>query len=68
MEDIPYSLPAKPKRFMDRLRAFMCAKHLPKRTEKTCCGWIADYFFYKKTQNRNLKAPNALGFNGCMSP
>lgn len=56
MDDIPYPLPAKPERFMDRLRAFMRAKHLAYRTEKTYCGWIVDFIRFNQRQH-----PESLG-------
>lgn len=43
MDDIPIPLPAKPVRFMDKLRVFMRAKRLAYRTEKTYCTWILDF-------------------------
>src|SRR5690625_6060 len=46
MDDIPIPLPAKPARLMDQLRAFMRARHLAYRTEKTYCTWILDYIRY----------------------
>lgn len=56
MDDIPVPLPAKPERFMDRLRAFMRARHLAYRTEKTYCMWILDFIRFHKMQR-----PEALG-------
>src|SRR5690606_6013262 len=56
MDDIPYPLPAKPERFMDRLRAFMRVKHLAYRTEKTYCGWIVDFIRFNQRQH-----PESLG-------
>lgn len=55
MDDIPHPLPAKPERFMDRLRAFMRAKHLAYRTEKTYCAWIIDFIRFNQR-----KHPEAL--------
>jgi len=46
MDDIPIPVPAKPVRLMDQLRAFMRARHLAYRTEKTYCTWILDYIRY----------------------
>lgn len=55
MDDIPYPLPAKPERLMDRLRAFMRAKHLAYRTEKTYCTWILDYIrFHQRKHPESL--------------
>lgn len=58
MDDIPVPLPTKPERFMDRLRAFMRAKHLAYRTEKTYCSWILDFIRFHKMQR-----PETLGVN-----
>lgn len=51
MDDIPIPLPDKPQRFMDRLRAFMRAKHLAYRTEKTYCTWILDFIRFNKRKH-----------------
>ena len=56
MDDIPIPLPAKPQRFMDRLRAFMRARHLAYRTEKTYCTWIVDFIRF-----HNRQRPEVLG-------
>jgi hypothetical protein len=40
MEDMRGVLPAKPVRFMHKLRAFIRAKNLAYTTEKTYCLWI----------------------------
>ena len=56
MDDIPVPLPAKPERFMDRLRAFMRARHLAYRTEKTYCTWILDFIRF-----HNKQRPETLG-------
>lgn len=56
MDDIPIPLPAKPKRFMDQLRAFMRAKQLAYRTEKTYCVWIADFIRFNQR-----KHPTTMG-------
>lgn len=57
MDDIPLPLPEKPQRLMDRLRAFMRAKHLAYRTEKTYCTWILDYIrFYDRQHPKQLGA------------
>ena len=56
MDDIPVPLPTKPTRFMDRLRAFMRAKHLAYRTEKTYCGWILDFIRF-----HHRKHPESMG-------
>lgn len=51
MDDIPTPLPAKPTRLMDRLRAFMRARHMAYRTEKTYCTWILDFIRYHKRKH-----------------
>jgi hypothetical protein len=51
MEDIPVPPPAKPERFMDRLRAFMGTRHLAYRTEKT---------FWTKQVGGLAFSPNSL--------
>lgn len=56
MDDIPLPLPTNPTRLMDRLRAFMRAKHLAYRTEKTYCTWILDFIRFHK-----CKHPEQLG-------
>ncbi|KEF30466.1 Integron integrase [Marinobacter nitratireducens] len=43
MDDIPTPLPAVPIRFMDRFRAFIRARQLAYRTEKTYCLWVRDF-------------------------
>lgn len=56
MDDIPIPLPTKPERFMDRLRAFMRARHMAYRTEKTYCVWILDFIRFHNKQH-----PETLG-------
>lgn len=56
VDDIPVPLPANPERLMDRLRAFMRARHLAYRTEKTYCTWILDFIRYHRKQH-----PETLG-------
>jgi len=56
MDDIRPPLPAKPERFMDKLRSFMRAKHLAYRTEKTYCVWILDFIRFNQRQH-----PETLG-------
>src|SRR5690554_1204288 len=51
MDDIPIPLPANPTRLMDRLRAFMRARHMAYRTEKTYCTWILDFIRYHKRKH-----------------
>ncbi|MEJ2444704.1 MAG: phage integrase N-terminal SAM-like domain-containing protein [Exilibacterium sp.] len=36
---------------MDRLRAFMRARHLAYRTEKTYCEWIKDFILFHQKQH-----------------
>lgn len=40
MDDIPVPLPSTPTRFMDKFRAFIRARQLAYRTEKTYCLWL----------------------------
>jgi integron integrase len=56
MDDIPYPLPENPTRFMDRLRAYMRARRLAYRTEKTYCTWILDFIRF-----HNRKHPETMG-------
>ena len=57
MDDIPHPLPDKPVRLMDRLRAFMRARHLAYRTEKTYCTWILDFVrFYQRRHPESVGA------------
>lgn len=56
MDDIPIPLPANPVRFMDQLRAFMRARHLAYRTEKTYCTWVLDFIRFNNKQH-----PQTLG-------
>ncbi len=56
MDDIPVPIPARPVRFMDRLRAFMRGRQLAYRTEKTYCGWIRDYIRFHK-----MRRPEEMG-------
>ncbi|WP_244506086.1 site-specific integrase [Microbulbifer marinus] len=56
MEDILVPIPARPVRFMDRLRAFMRGWQLAYRTEKTYCGWIRDYIQFHK-----MRRPEEMG-------
>jgi hypothetical protein len=57
MDGIPLPLPEHPVRFMDELRAFMQARHLAYRTEKTYCTWILDFIRFHK--RRHLSAMGA---------
>ncbi|MCA0894741.1 integron integrase [Microbulbifer agarilyticus] len=50
MDDIPTPLPAKPTRFMDRLRTFMRTRQLAYKTEKTYCFWIKDFIRFNGMQ------------------
>lgn len=51
MEDMRGILPAKPVRFMHKLRAFIRAKNLAYTTEKTYCFWVKRYIFYHNKQH-----------------
>lgn len=55
ISDIRPNLPLKPHKFMDRLRAFIRAKNLAYKTEKTYCFWIKRYIKY-----HNLQKPEQL--------
>ncbi|WP_406565632.1 phage integrase N-terminal SAM-like domain-containing protein [Marinobacter fonticola] len=57
MEDVAPPLPAQPKRFMDRLRAFMRARHLAYRTEKTYCLWIRDFIRFSGRRHPESMGP-----------
>src|SRR5690625_1662606 len=46
MDDIASPIPAKPARLLAQMRAFLRARHLPYRTEKTYCTWILDHIRY----------------------
>ncbi len=46
MDDIPTRLPSTPVRFMDRFRAFIRARHLAYRTEKTYCLWVREFILF----------------------
>ncbi|TGG93842.1 hypothetical protein E4656_06505 [Natronospirillum operosum] len=56
MYDVPPPLPQQPTRFMDRLRAFMRARHLAYRTEKAYCGWVRDFIRFN-----GRKHPEQMG-------
>lgn len=56
MDDIPPNLPDKPTRFMDQFRVFIRSKQLAYKTEKTYCGWVADFIRY-----HNMQHPKHLG-------
>lgn len=56
MDDIPVPLPSQPTRFMDRFRAFMRARHLAYRTEKTYCYWVRDFILFN-----GKKHPDSMG-------
>lgn len=56
MDDIPYPLPDKPVRFMDRLRSYMRARNLAYRTEKTYCTWILDFVRFHQRRH-----PESMG-------
>ena len=56
MDDIPVPLPAVPTRFMDRFRAFIRARHLAYRTEKTYCSWVREFIRF-----HNKRHPESMG-------
>ena len=56
MDDIPVPLPAVPIRFMDRFRAFIRARHLAYRTEKTYCNWVREFIRF-----HNKRHPESMG-------
>lgn len=56
MDDIPVPLPAIPTRFMDRFRAFIRARHLAYRTEKTYCLWVREFIRF-----HNKRHPESMG-------
>lgn len=60
MDDIPIPLPDRPQRFMDHLRAFMRAKRLAYRTEKTYCTWILDFIRFHKRKHPESMGPNEV--------
>ncbi|WGL16655.1 integron integrase [Microbulbifer bruguierae] len=56
MDDIPVPLPARPSRFMDCFRAFIRARHLAYKTEKTYCFWVKDFIRFN-----GMQRPEDLG-------
>ena len=57
MDDIPVPLPAIPTRFLDRFRAFIRARHLAYRTEKTYCNWVREFIrFHEKRHPESMGA------------
>lgn len=57
MDDIPVPLPAIPIRFMDRFRAFIRARHLAYRTEKTYWNWVREFIrFHDKRHPESMGA------------
>ncbi|MEC7816936.1 MAG: integron integrase [Pseudomonadota bacterium] len=57
MDDIPVPLPAVPVRFMDRFRAFIRARQLAYRTEKTYCLWVREFIrFHGKRHPQTMGA------------
>ncbi|WP_297797815.1 phage integrase N-terminal SAM-like domain-containing protein [uncultured Marinobacter sp.] len=57
MDDIPVPLPSTPTRFMDRFRAFIRARHLAYRTEKTYCNWVREFIrFHDKRHPESMGA------------
>lgn len=51
MDDIPIPIPKNPTRLMDQLRAFIRAKRLSYKTEKTYCFWILRFIRFHNRQN-----------------
>lgn len=56
MDDIPVPLPTVPVRFMDRFRAFIRARQLAYRTEKTYCLWVREFIRF-----HNKRHPESMG-------
>lgn len=56
MDDVPAPLPSNPTRFMDRFRAFIRARHLAYRTEKTYCLWVREFIRF-----HNKRHPESMG-------
>jgi len=59
MDDIPVPIPKKPHRFTDRFRAFIRARNLAYKTEKTYVSWVLRYIRF-----HNLSKPEIVGVNG----
>jgi len=63
MNDVRPSLPKVPKRFMDKVRAYIRAKNLAYKTEKTYCFWIKRYIrFHSFQQPQNLSTQHVEQF------
>lgn len=56
MDDIPIPIPDQPVKFMDRFRAFIRARHMAYRTEKSYCAWVVDFIRFNK-----LRHPEEMG-------
>lgn len=56
MYDVPPPLPKKPERFMDRFRAFIRARHMAYKTEKSYCDWVKDFIRFN-----GRKHPEQMG-------
>lgn len=56
IDNIRPALPAKPTRFMDKLKAFIRSRNLAFKTEKTYCFWVKKFIKY-----HNLKHPQEMG-------
>lgn len=56
MNDVRPALPKVPKRFMDKVRAYIRAKNLAYKTEKTYCFWIKRFIRF-----HSLQQPQSLG-------
>lgn len=55
MDDIPVPLPSTPTRFMDRFRAFIRARQLAYRIEKTYCLWVREFIrFHEKRHPESM--------------
>ncbi len=54
MQDIPTPLPAKPERFVDKLRFYIRKKGLAYKTEKTYVSWIIRYIRFHNKQHPSL--------------
>lgn len=60
MDDIPVPLPSTPTRFMDRFRAFIRARHLAYRTEKTYCNWVREFIRFHDKRHPESMGPEEV--------
>lgn len=60
MDDIPTPLPANPVRFMDRFRAFIRARQLAYRTEKTYCLWVREFIRFHGSRHPETMGPEEV--------